>query len=415
MNRAATTALVAAMLLLAGQAGAAERWTNARWWTPSGFQAGERCVDEGRFVRRCPKNAPVKDFGGAWLIPALGEAHNHNLDVAADDVRAPADGHLAQGVLYVKIPNSRAETTSAARAALAVLDGVEATFSLGGLTGPKGHPERLYGFLSRFYGTPRSGASFEGDAFTTIRTAADAGPAIDRLKTGGADFVKLYLLNSEDWPARAAVARHDGSRGVDPTLAPAIVKAAHARGLTVAVHVETAFDFRTAVAAGVDEINHLPGYHWEAGATADRYRLTDADAEAAARGGVVVVTTAGISRNFAGPPERTAAVRALQIENLRRLRAAGVTLAIGSDDFQNGAAGEVAYLREIGVFNDTTLLRLWIDTPRASIFPDRKLGRLDPGYEANVTVLSADPSANLDATKAPRAVIKAGREVWRAP
>ncbi|HYF23841.1 MAG TPA: amidohydrolase family protein [Caulobacteraceae bacterium] len=419
MRRKGMTAAVglatAALVAVASQAQAAERWTNARWWTPQGFAAGDRCVDQGRFVARCPKDAPVRDLGVAWAIPALGEAHNHNLDAPPPEARKGALGHLAQGVLYVKNPNSRLETTAAARTALGT-DTVDALFSLGGLTGPKGHPGRLYGFLSRFVaGGQRSGDTFEGDAFYTVRSPADVAPAVARLKAGGADFVKVYLLGSEHHAKRLADPRHDGTRGVDSAYVPAIVREAARRGMKVTAHVETAADFRAAIKAGVAEIAHLPGYHWEAGADAAAYRLTEADAKLAARRKVVVVTTTVLSRNFPGTPERKAAVRALQVENLRRLHAAGATLAIGSDDFSGGAAGEIANLRELKAFDDATLLRLWIDTPKAAIFPHRRIGRLEPGYEANVALLAADPTSSLEPTRAPRAVFKAGREVWRAP
>ena len=394
---------------------AAERWTNARWWTPQGFVAGEKCVDQGRFVARCPTGAPVRDLGGAWAIPALGEAHNHNLDMPPAEARKAALAHLAQGVLYVKNPNSRLETTAAARAALGT-DTVDALFSLGGLTGPKGHPERLYGFLSRFIpGGTRAGETFEGDAFHTIRSRGDVAPAVARLKAGGADFVKVYLLGSENHAERLDDPKHHGGRGIDPAHLPAIVREARRRGMRVVAHVETAADFRAAVKAGAAEIAHLPGYNWEAGSDAARYRLTEADAALAARREVVVVTTTVVSRNFPGAPERKAAIRALQVENLRRLHTAGATLAVGSDDFMAGAAGEIANLRELKAFDDATLLRLWIDTPKAAIYPGRRIGRLEPGHEANLVLLDADPSATLDPVKTPRAVFKAGRPVWTAP
>ena len=47
------------------------------------------------------------------------------------------------------------------------------------------------------------------------------------------------------------------------------------------------------MAAGVDEINHLPGFRPDENVPIDRYRITDEDARAAAAAGIVVVTTGG--------------------------------------------------------------------------------------------------------------------------
>ena len=406
--------LVAAALVLSAGAATAQTtcYGGARWWTPDGFASGERCVAEGRFVA-ATADAPRVDLGGGWVIPALGEAHNHNLDNPAM-ARAMSDVYLSAGILYVKNPNSRREWTEQTRAVVNQPDTVDAIFSLGGVTAPGGHPVRLYGFLSRFYGPVRDGESFEGDAFHLVTAEADIAPVLDRLKADGADFVKLYLLGSEHHHERAEDPAFYGLRGVDPALAPAFVREAHARDLRVSVHVETADDFRAAVAAGVDEINHLPGYMWESGATAETYRLTEADARAAAEAGIVVVTTTGVANGFARTPDALAAVQALQVENLRRLHDAGVSIAIGSDNYQATAAAEAQNLLDIGAFTPPELLRLWIDTPRVSIFPDRMIGRLDEGYEANFVVLSADPLADMSQPLPVTAVHKAGEVIWTA-
>ena len=59
-----------------------------------------------------------------------------------------------------------------------------------------------------------------------------------------------------------------------------VVSRAHAKGLRVAVHVTSRYDFQIAVKSGADEIAHLP-----------LEPLEDEDAVAAAEAGVVVVTT----------------------------------------------------------------------------------------------------------------------------
>lgn len=408
-------AALAASLVAAGAAAAqTTTFTNARWWTPDGFEAGDRHVRDGVFTAapEGPADRTV-DLGGAWVVPPFGEAHNHNLDLDhAGRLSAMGRTYLSAGILYVKNPNSRGEWDPGLETLVNQPDTVDAIFSRGGLTAPGGHPIRLYGFLSRFAGPPRAGETFEGDAFHLVTREADIAPVLDRLTADGADFIKLYLLGSEHYAERADDPAFYGLRGLDPALVPPLVRAAHDRGLRISVHVETAADFRTAVAAGVDEINHLPGYAWHNGSTAEDYRLTEADAGAAAAAGTIVVTTTVVSTGQNATPERLAAIQALQRENLRRLQAAGVRLAIGSDSYTATAQAEAVNLLAIEAFDEAELLRLWIDTPRLSIFPDRAIGRLDPGFEANFILLPGDPAEDFAHARAVQAVYKAGEVIW---
>ncbi len=400
-----------------GVAAAAEepvvRFVNASWWDGRGFVRGERYVRGDVFVARTKAGRTV-DLGGAFVTPPFGEAHNHNLD-DANIAPLVSRQYLANGVFYVKIPNSRAETTPAARTLLNRPDTVDVIYSMGGITAPGGHPIRLYGMLSRFSGQPREGETFEGDAFSVIRTEADIGPVLDRLRAQGADFVKTYLLYSEDYEARKLDPAQNGRRGLDPKLYPAIVRAAHARGLRVSVHLETAADFRIAVAAGVDEINHLPGYGWASRKTADDYRLTSADATAAASTGVVVVTTTVLSETLEHNVARRKEIEALQADNLRTLSTAGVPIALGSDSFMYTSRLEAEHLLRIGAFDGPTVLRLWIDTAKVSIFPKRRVSCLDVGCEADFLALGADPLKDFAATADIRQAWKDGVQLTLAP
>jgi len=73
-----------------------------------------------------------------------------------------------------------------------------------------------------------------------------------------------------------------------------------------------------------------------------------------------------------------------------------VRLAIGSDHAETSLA-EAVHLHELGLFDNLTLLKLWCeDTPRA-IFPDRRIGRLQEGYEASFLVLRENPLERFEA------------------
>ena len=178
------------------------------------------------------------------------------------------------------------------------------------------------------------------------------------------------------------------------------------------MHVETAEDLALAVDAGADEAAHLPGYAWAEKLDARAYRIGADLARKMADRGFVVVTTTVVTEG--GPPAtpeaaaRRREIQALQVENLRKLHAAGVPLAIGSDSYAKTALDEAGHLRKLGAFADADLLKIWVETAPRSIFPERAIGRLAPGFEASFLALDADPTVDFAAVERIRIRVKQG-------
>ena len=99
------------------------------------------------------------------------------------------------------------------------------------------------------------------------------------------------MANSEDYQQQAPPSKYKLRQGLNPALLPMIVAKAHQAVLRVITHIETAFDFRTAIKAGVDELAHMPGFYLFDAAYSNRYLLTEADAKLAKAKKVFVVTT----------------------------------------------------------------------------------------------------------------------------
>jgi imidazolonepropionase-like amidohydrolase len=171
------------------------------------------------------------------------------------------------------------------------------------------------------------------------------------------------------------------------------VRKARRDGLRVAVHVNPAADFRHALLAGADEIAHLP-----------LERINAGDARRAAARRTVVVTTTLSHR----PTGHVKDLGEVHRHNLRLLRAAGVTLAVGTDDNNRTAVEEAENLNRLGVFDRLTLLKLWVeDTPKA-IFPARKIGGLRDGYEASFITLDGNPLDDFASVRRVRFRFKQG-------
>jgi imidazolonepropionase-like amidohydrolase len=134
----------------------------------------------------------------------------------------------------------------------------------------------------------------------------------------------------------------------------------------------------------------------------DRYKISKADAELAARRGTVVVTTfataiARIEKATAG--EAFLKWRELLIWNLRILKEAGVALAVGSDRYSDTAVAEAMALDSLDVFSKLDLLRMWCDTSARTIFPTRKIGALREGYEASFLALNGNPIEDFNSVR----------------
>jgi len=203
--------------------------------------------------------------------------------------------------------------------------------------------------------------------------AAAVRAAIDELVRRGAGVVKIAM----------------GPDGLDAALVPVAVAAAHAHGLRVAAHALHDRDARIAADAGVDVLAHTP-----------TDRLQD-DTIAAWRGRAVISTLAA----FGGGADA--------IDNLRRLRAASVTVVYGTDlgnERDDGpSASEIELLGAAGL-DGAAIVEAMTAAP-ARLFGLRGLGAIAAGGEASLLVLDRDPRLHPDALAHPREVWLRGRRV----
>jgi imidazolonepropionase-like amidohydrolase len=378
---------------------------DGRWLGADGFAAGTRYVVHGRITRRRPVRVDsVIDLGGQWVVPPFGEAHNHNVDYTTPTrTDSLLRRYLRDGVFYVKNPGNLPRGRDSLVGRVNVPSGVDVVFANGLLTATGGHPTGLY-LRNRSRGamTP---ADSDGGFLWILDSLPDLELKWPRILAGRPDFIKVVLVHSEEFARRRTDSVYFNWRGLDPALVPEVARRAHAAGLRVSAHVETAADFHAALVGGVDEINHIPGFRGDEHVQFTeprRYEVAESDAKLAAARGVAVVTTLGGIADFAmnGPDSlRRRRADALFMRNLRVLHDAGVRLAIGSDAYRDDSAGEVTYLATLGIFTPLELLHMWSEaTPRA-IYPTRHVGCLTDGCEASFLVLAADPSADFTNTK----------------
>jgi imidazolonepropionase-like amidohydrolase len=189
--------------------------------------------------------------------------------------------------------------------------------------------------------------------------------------------VKFYLEDSEHHVQRKGKPEFFGKRGLDPALFAQGVAMVKQAGIATTVHVRSAADFRLAIHAGVDEITHLP-----------LEPITAADAAAVARAGITVVTTMNSHR----PAPADAA--GIHKDNLALLKQAGVKLVAGTDNGGRALLQEMHALGGTGVFTMSELIHITTTAPAQYLFPRRKLGKLEDGYEASFIAFAGNPLRN---------------------
>lgn len=389
-------------------------FANGNWFDGEKFVRRTFYSVGGVLTNRRPAQVDrVFDLTNKYVVPPFGEAHNHNLDWSSDERFARVNKmYLDAGIFYVKNPNSLLRSKQPTSARINLPNTVDGILSNGGLTGSGGHPVEIV--------TPQRGFKpddGEGGFYYIIDNGNDLEKKWPIIIEGRPDFIKTYLLYSEEYAKRKDDKAYDGWKGLDPAILPAIVRRAHRDGLRVSTHVETAVDFHNAVAAGVDEINHLPGFRPDRNDIANytnlsRYQISEADAKLAGKKKTVVVTTIGevVEETFNEKHNERdrLAVRSMLIQNLSLLRKHNVSIAVGSDSFRQTALAEALSLAKLQAFDNLTLLKMWCEATAATIFPKRKIGYLKDGYEANFLVLTGNPLTDFANVKTIELRIKKG-------
>lgn len=387
--------IVVSLLLLGLSTGASPAATttayiNGYWFDGSHFSRRTAYVIGEALSFHRPKRVDTTvDLQGSYVVPPFGEAHNHNVE-SLNDVPKLIATYLAHGIFYVKNPNNLPRDRATIAPQLNRPDSIDIVFSNGGWTSSGGHPiEIAKRLLDRHLWAESDG---EGGFYWTAATRADVERKWAAYLEQGPQFVKAYLLFSDDAHRQAAPERYFGWKGLTPEALRAIVEFAHRAQLRVSAHIETAHDFHEALLAGIDEINHMPGFRMMADVdphAASEFELSEADAELAHRRNVVVVTTLLGATQLGG--RRRAEQDALNTRNLRRLLAHHVAVALGSDSYRQDTLPEAQYLASLHAVANAMLLKMWTETTAAAIFPCRRIGRFREGYEASFLVLAGNP------------------------
>ncbi|OLC80704.1 MAG: hypothetical protein AUH72_11145, partial [Acidobacteria bacterium 13_1_40CM_4_65_8] len=246
--------LVKAGRLLDVRAGAYR--TNQGIWIDGGRIRQVGAFDEVRAA--APKDIAVIDLGRAAVLPGLIDVHTHLLD-AMDPGNAAADSLIL--TLTKESPTKRALLGAAM--AREILDGGFTTVRNVGHSGIDGDVSLRDAIRNgwvpgpRIVAAARKIAPYGGQALpvqsSVIQTLID----LDFLTASHpAEGRRAVLENLRAGADVIKVVADDGGRVIDEETMKAIADEAHRANLRVAVHAMTKLGIQSAIAAGVDSIEH---------------------------------------------------------------------------------------------------------------------------------------------------------------
>jgi imidazolonepropionase-like amidohydrolase len=409
-------AVAAAAALSSAQGGAVTAWTNGVWFDGTRFVPMDAYSSGDRLTLRRPARIDrTVDLAGAHVTGAFGEAHTHQ--VTSGDAGASIRTYLQQGIFYVMSQANTPDARERLGSRVNVPSSVDVAFAGGDFTAPGGHPTALVNRNIRL--GSMTAQDLNGGFLNSVASVAEVDRAWPRVMASRPDFIKILLAYSEDRVAGIPRPTDSDRHGLDPSLVPHIVQLAHAAGLRVSAHVESAYDFEVAAKAGVDLFAHLPGFWPDPARIGSKglgiYRISDAAAALAGRHKARMVTTIyetlkAIAEQKGYMQQREPMLQLLR-HNLDVLTAHGVTIAIGSDQFRTTSVAEALEIHKAGLLPPAALLRALSSEAAATIFPRRAPFGPVERAPADFLVLDGDPLVDFTAIQRIRLRVKAGQEL----
>ncbi len=341
-----------------------------------------------------PHDAHVLDCSGLTVTAGFWNSHVHFFErkwtnaaaIPADELTQQLEDFTRYGFTSVFDLSSLWENTQQIRARIesGEVRGPHIRTTGEGLIPPDALPPDVVLAVLGAVKTPLPEVTDPGSAMT----------ATSKLLERGADGIKMFVSSQRSDPLAESTMR-------------AAVDRAHRDGKPVFVHPSSAADIASAVRAGVDVIAHTtPGSGpWD-----------DELLRAMREAGVALTPTLTLwkhaMRHDRLSMQKTYVTTA--VDQLRAWRRHGGEVLFGTDYGAVDADPREEYVHMALAGMTFAEILASLTTAPAERFGAHRLGRLAPGFQADLAVIDGDPTEDVLALRRIRYTIRAGKLVYRA-
>jgi hypothetical protein len=380
---------------------------NGYWYNGTDFALGTWYTVDGKFSKKAPaKIDSVIDLYQRYVIPPFGDAFSSSL-TSNPSVEQMLKMYFSDGIFYIQTLGNTQEGRKNTQVHLGAKS-PDVTFANGEIACTLGEPFMRYEPAAMGIKNPndiktraneiRNKRTGLGDGYWFFDDKSAINANWDRIKAQKPNVIAISLLDAEKMGGKEG-------KGLSPDVAKAVVKKAHKADLKVFARVENVNDIRLAIKLGIDGIAGLPGSDWNGEGSTAAFELTDADIKLLAKKKTVVIPVFSRAQ-FAGKDRHK--MQTFQAAQLAKLLKGGVKVAVGSDDPQRTIRTEVTYWFNLGDLDIPAALKAICETTPQVVFPDRKVGRIEHGYEASFLVVDDSPYVNFLKMRAIRFKVKNG-------
>lgn len=393
----------------------ATKYSNGYVFNGIGFEKASFIVRNGELnFSSSAKFDTIVDLKNKYIIPAFGDAHTHNFDnVAKFDSIYKA--YIHEGTFYVQVLTNHYSNYLKIKDSLNSKGKIEAKFAHGGITSTGGHPHSLYESQALNYSwramldpTKKdeilSSKLIKDDAYYLIDSVSDISENWGKIMSRNPDFIKLYLSNIADRDLRIEN-KNIGTYGLSEDVLEKIAELAQENNIRLIAHVETVSDFEIALKHNIKYFAHMPGYGGGIGdKELEELEIPDPLLQKAGKDKIVITPTVSFAKYYAykwdgSKMSLDTLLLKKKYEFLRkqliRFKEANITITLGADQGFTTLGEEINDIKKIKAFSNLELLNILISTPKL-IFPNRKIGELENGYEATFLVLKDNPLEDMN-------------------
>jgi hypothetical protein len=369
---------------------------NANWFDGAKFNTATWYVTGGKFSKKAPAQIDsVIDLTGKWVVPPMGDVASLSV-IGGGQTDYQLKDYFRDGVFYIQVLSNTQEQRKTIQPTTKGTNMPDVRFANGVFTCPQGKPMMELEAAAMNIRNPNVAAQRKdevaqsrkglGDAYWLFDNKDAVAANWERVVRQKPDFVVIYLLNATKMGGKP-------EKGLTEEVAKATVKKAHKSDLKVWAYVENMDDVKMALKMGVDGLLNLPAVAWDGVSETTKVPFSDADLKKMAKKGIAV-TPLFTQLQQRGTPIAPA-TKLYHGQLMQRMLSAGVNVVMGSNDPVRSIRSELNYWAALEKVAYAPLIKALCETTPQMIYPDRKIGKIEQGFEASFLVLGDNPLSNL--------------------